>query len=401
MKITVLSGKEGQAPTDVLLVGDWAVADKQVVLDIRPAHAMFFNLEGPQTKSDISWDLPIKVGPRVFNESLPAFEGPKFASLSNNHMMDFGQKALKNTLHKLKEQGIYSAGIVESSLESSSYTVFSHIDRTWAVVSVSDPQFGTPTLDGPGIAAMNPSIYRLLGHLRDRADIVVVSFHGGQEELTIPSPERVKLFRSFVDAGADIVWGHHPHVAQVYEEYGDGAIFYGLGNFAVDPDKWASDPRQLWSLGVRVGIEGDRMTVAPVILSIEGKNPVTVRELDTTAASSRLAGLEGLGEILKDSVAHSEVWGRVATYLFWRNMRAALGWGGSNIVMRFRLLLVRALSSLGITNPRRYLDVYRFHLIANSAHREVIEAALKTSVEPRRERLGKLPVESLKPYIMD
>ena len=65
-------------------------------------------------------------------------------------------------------------------------------------------------------------------------DIVVVSFHWGIEYAEEPSSEQVNLARDMIDAGADLIIGHHPHVVQKYEKYKDGYVFYSLGNFIFD-----------------------------------------------------------------------------------------------------------------------------------------------------------------------
>jgi poly-gamma-glutamate synthesis protein (capsule biosynthesis protein) len=61
---------------------------------------------------------------------------------------------------------------------------------------------------------------------------VVVSFHWGGEGLSAPRQYQVEAARSAIDAGADVIIGHHPHVLQGIERYGRGVIFYSLGNFA-------------------------------------------------------------------------------------------------------------------------------------------------------------------------
>jgi poly-gamma-glutamate synthesis protein (capsule biosynthesis protein) len=64
-----------------------------------------------------------------------------------------------------------------------------------------------------------------------------VSLHWGIEHVTWPSPEQIAVARRLIEAGASIVWGHHPHVVQPIERHGDGLIAYSLGNF----NFWHSD----------------------------------------------------------------------------------------------------------------------------------------------------------------
>ena len=65
-------------------------------------------------------------------------------------------------------------------------------------------------------------------------DVVVVSMHWGEEYQPEPDLLTVELAREMIDAGADIIFGHHPHVLQPVERYKDGLIFYSLGNFIFD-----------------------------------------------------------------------------------------------------------------------------------------------------------------------
>jgi gamma-polyglutamate biosynthesis protein CapA len=66
------------------------------------------------------------------------------------------------------------------------------------------------------------------------ADLVVVNVHWGQEYDTEASPRQKALAKAMVDAGADIIIGHHPHVLQSFDVYKQGIIFYSLGNFVFD-----------------------------------------------------------------------------------------------------------------------------------------------------------------------
>jgi poly-gamma-glutamate synthesis protein (capsule biosynthesis protein) len=79
-------------------------------------------------------------------------------------------------------------------------------------------------------------------------DIVVVLLHAGTEYAAEPSPDQVAVARAAIDAGADLVVGHHPHVTQTVERYGDGLIVYSLGDAVFDI------PR-------RVAMQGDLLRV--------------------------------------------------------------------------------------------------------------------------------------------
>ena len=94
------------------------------------------------------------------------------------------------------------------------------------------------TDSSPGIAWMDENriaeLKEDISNAKPSADILVVSFHFGEEYQKEPSEEQILLSRAAIDAGASIVIGHHPHVIQKIEEYEEGWIAYSLGNFLFD-----------------------------------------------------------------------------------------------------------------------------------------------------------------------
>ncbi len=90
------------------------------------------------------------------------------------------------------------------------------------------------------------------------ADVVVVILHAGTEYASEPSPDQVAVARAAVDAGADLVVGHHPHVTQTVERYGDGLIVYSLGDALFDIPRRAAMQGDL----LRVHVTQEGMTRA-------------------------------------------------------------------------------------------------------------------------------------------
>ncbi|HEY8449275.1 MAG TPA: CapA family protein, partial [Bacillota bacterium] len=99
-------------------------------------------------------------------------------------------------------------------------------------------QPGTPPIVRTFVAA--DELERVQNHVRRAragADVVIVSVHWGvSEKYRLLAEYQVSLGRAFVDAGADVVFGHHPHVIQGFEVYKGRPILYSLGNFAFDLD---------------------------------------------------------------------------------------------------------------------------------------------------------------------
>ncbi len=154
-------------------------------------------------------------------------------SVANNHIRDFGQKGINNTLKVLDRLGIESAGLAKQR-PTTSFTK-NGIKYGFAAFA---PNIGT--VDIRDIA----NAKQIVKNLTADNDIVIVSFHGGAEgaknQHVKNKSERFygenrgnvyKFAHAVIDAGADIVFGHGPHVTRAVEVYKNRFIAYSLGNF--------------------------------------------------------------------------------------------------------------------------------------------------------------------------
>lgn len=187
------------------------------------AHVRLANLEGPFTDSP---SVSVKDSSMRFTFS-PKFLQPlakrvNVVSLANNHTVDFGAKGLAQTKEMLTQAGIAFFGDYNNRDGSLSYT----IQQDAITISF----IGYHALVGQGPASVLTEISRLDA----TNDIIIVMPHWGQEYQKIPSSAQRQEAHSFIDAGADIIIGSHPHVIQSIERYQDKLIFYSLGNFIFD-----------------------------------------------------------------------------------------------------------------------------------------------------------------------
>ena len=138
----------------------------------------------------------------------------EYAGVVNNHTMDYGKDAYKDTLALLDGAGIYYAEDKDTVL------------------------FTTPNGLKIGVYSHNfpyepTGIKTKIKELRDQgAEIVVMCVHWGEEYYFKPNSTQKNIAHYAIEGGADIVYGHHPHVLQNIEHYKDGVIFYSLGNFS-------------------------------------------------------------------------------------------------------------------------------------------------------------------------
>lgn len=158
--------------------------------------------------------------------------GFDYMNLANNHTNDFGAYGLVRTRQLLEEQGIAYSGLpdCESTI----------VERNGVRYGICSFGHNSYTLKHTDTA----TVTRIVTALRPQCDILIVSFHGGAEGAKQSHlPDGPELFlgenrgnlRAFahhcVDLGADIVFGHGPHVTRAVECYHDRLIAYSLGNF--------------------------------------------------------------------------------------------------------------------------------------------------------------------------
>ncbi|GAA0731171.1 CapA family protein [Aquimarina litoralis] len=210
--------------------------DVNIVL--QQADILFGNLEGTLTNegenakrcSDPSKCYSFR-SPEFFGQYLEE-SGFDVMSVANNHIGDFGAVGIKNTAKTLEKHNIAYAGIFAQ--ES---TIFEKNGITYGFCAFA------PNKDCVKIHNLTKA-KRIVKELKEKADIVIVSFHGGAEgsdHTHVPrKTERfygedrgnVYLFaHTLIDAGADVVLGHGPHVSRAFEVYNNKFIAYSLGNF--------------------------------------------------------------------------------------------------------------------------------------------------------------------------
>ena len=153
--------------------------------------------------------------------------GFMLVSVANNHTLDHGEHAFKDTIDLLVQAGIQPVGHRKEgeSLVTGGYRI-----GILARTLVPDLH-GTQDINAEEIESDLVSQVRVL---KNNSDLVIVYLHWGDEYVPCPSPKQVKIGRFLVDSGVDIVLGSHPHVLQGYEIYQGKPVFYSLGNFITD-----------------------------------------------------------------------------------------------------------------------------------------------------------------------
>ena len=177
------------------------------------------------------WKL--RANPRTV-QSL-AFAGFDVVTLSNNHLMDYGPIAMRDTIDTLDQANIGHAGAGENLAGARQPFIFTTpegVKFAFLAYSLVYPEIFWANSTRPGTPYGDPAFFVPdIKKAKTMADFVIVSFHWSDELHFYPSDYQKVYGKKCIDAGASIVIGHHPHVLQGLEVYKGGLIAYSLGNF--------------------------------------------------------------------------------------------------------------------------------------------------------------------------
>ncbi|MDX9723167.1 MAG: CapA family protein [Myxococcota bacterium] len=252
--------EEGARVVDLSLVGDVqfgrykrgsqqlhsADADwSEVSASLGAAQFRLINLE-----TVLSERLPVEGDEGIHLISPPhiasflAEQGIDVAVLANNHINDAGLDGALDTAAHLEAAGIASVGLAREHGDDPFAPLLIERDgvalAVFAVTTfVSVPLHGRRRYAQAESDQVPKRLHDALRTLReeDPERLLIVSLHWGEEDEFRPNDEQVALARGLIDAGAHLVFGHHAHVLQPAERWGEGAILYSMGNFFFHQDE--------------------------------------------------------------------------------------------------------------------------------------------------------------------
>ena len=189
---------------------------------------VFANLEAPITpgRAIATEEMVFRADPEV--AAVLKDVGFNILSLANNHILNFGQTGLQDTYTYLDEQEIQYCGTQTSNpaIVEKNKLKFAFLAYTYNSMNISEMQ-------------------SQVADIVEEVEYVIISMHAGNEYAAVASKQQKDFAHAAVDAGAELVLGHHPHVTQPIEKYNDKYIFYSLGNFVFD---------QMWSEETKKGL---------------------------------------------------------------------------------------------------------------------------------------------------
>lgn len=231
----------------------------------------FGNLETP-----IAAGRPVRTDEMRFRAD-PGAEGAlkragfAVVSLANNHLPDQGERGVEETLVLLDKAGVARTGAGRDATEARAPAFIERGGLRFAFLAYNDDDVVPDAYEAAdaraGTAFMREDAMRsAVKAAGELADLVIVSMHSGKEYTNLPNERQKRFARAAIDAGADVVIGHHPHVVQPYEWYKDKLIFYSLGNFVFD-QMWSQATRRGLALKLHFALGGlERVGVQPIYM---------------------------------------------------------------------------------------------------------------------------------------
>ena len=237
----------GRAVRDqIVKVGknDGAWATTKVADVFRNAQLAFVNLESPFAPgAALGYSLVFRANPSHVTALTKA--GIDVVSFANNHSRNQGALGIQTTHSLLKENAIATAGAGLSSAEAyaprylrAGNLFVAVLAYTYNEKAPTTPR-STPTVAGMDIGRMQAAV-RVA---KAKKNFVVVSMHAGTEYTLTRTSQQTKFAHAAIDAGADLVVGHHPHWVQGVEKYKGKPILYSLGNLVFD-QPWSLETQQ-------------------------------------------------------------------------------------------------------------------------------------------------------------
>jgi len=229
---------------DVMLAGKWAADLRKsgydspfrwVAPELQTGDITVANLESPIARGGSEYP-----GKRFRFRADPELAGAlkrsgiNLVTLANNHTMDFGGQALVETMKNLESAGIAWIGAGGNLDEARKGALYTIKGKKFAFLgySLTQPMDFFAGRNRPGTT---PGFERIvvedIRRARKEADFVIASFHWGTEGRSDIQPYQRTVAHKAIEAGADVIIGHHPHVLRGIERYKSGLIFYSLGNF--------------------------------------------------------------------------------------------------------------------------------------------------------------------------
>lgn len=279
----------GDIGFDRYFYGKWddeELLSKEILDFLHSADHVIPNVEGPianaeqnTTQSGVQ-QLLHTIDPKavkVLNKM-----GADIWNICNNHIMDAGPYGIESTLKEAKKFGAQTIGAGMNIDQARKPVIIDEAGGIGLFGVGYQRACRKADIDKPGCYSWSDldAIQNTINEIKSKCRWCIVVAHAGEEFTPLPSPYTRERYHKYLEMGADIVVGHHPHVPMNYETVGDKIIFYSLGNFIFDTDYQRSQFNTELGLIVKLNFTENEFSYEPMGLRIvRGEERVVKDEL--------------------------------------------------------------------------------------------------------------------------
>lgn len=326
----------------------------------------------------------VKSGPHLQNKISTVKglreQGFNLLLLANNHMMDYGQEAMDATKSLAEEEGLDTVG-AGNNFDDAYRPLIKEINNLkFGIINACEAQFGVLDYHQPKTAAgyawiNHNQIDKIILHLKQECDFVLVFSHAGLENYSIPQKEWRERYKHLCDLGADVIIGCHPHVPQGYEQHGTSLIFYSLGNFYFDRGRWAESKNT--SFALKLFFKKDEVPTCELVFHVTDVANQQVR----LAKDHEQVDIEKLNVLLHDEYEQEHTKMSLDAYKNNVNPNLLRGFIPFPLGTNFKSSIKELLATL--LGRRRHVNksVLSLHLMRNEAYYFVTRNAMEILVE--------------------
>ena len=363
----------------IIILGDFRAAnpsiisfDKEVETLINAADIRICNFEAPIR---INNAIPIKKsGPSLSQSG----ESPKFLKkrgfnvilLANNHIMDLGKEGCVATINSF--DSVTTVGVGEPA-EAYSVRFIDVNGKKIGLCAFVQNEFGVIDCNvdsGYGAAWINSfDVPEILRKAKQNCDFLLVFPHAGVEHTAAPLPEWRKIYKHFVDCGADAVIASHPHCPQGWETYRGKPIYYSLGDFYFDELSYDD----LWYKSIAVELTiGDKIETKEHYLVFNDKTG----EIKIDYSERIRNYMAYANQLLQDKEKYNKYIDAMCAAR-WGGIKYGLlrGVCGVSLTMKFNYI-IRLLGCMILGNKD---EMYLLNALRCESHRWVIERYLRNN----------------------
>lgn len=295
----------------ILITGDFVIQNKSALIDIeneKELNEVFHeireltstcdyaitNLENPVTDASqkILKDGPhLKMAPKYMK--LISFCGFNIVTLANNHLKDYGNKGVCDTIGYCKTNNLQTVGAGVDISTAYKPLIVGSDDLKIGIINVCESESSIADDAEAGAAPFDLiRIYNAIKEIRNRCQYILLIVHGGCENYSLPTPEMKRKYHFIADIGADVIVNHHQHCLSGYEIYNNVPIFYGLGNMFFD------EPNNLekWYQGLALVLNFNEKIEFQILPFIQCKDRPEIHFDDSNISEI----IEGLNAVIAD-----------------------------------------------------------------------------------------------------